>query len=129
MSSIFSRIISGEIPADKLYEDEHLIAILDINPIQKGHTLLIPKQEVRWVEQMDDPLWTHTFLVAKKMMEYMKVQLGCDYVQLVVEGVEVAHAHVHLIPSTLQIKNQEWHHVSYREWEVQHYKEKLTMNI
>lgn len=129
MSSIFSRIISGEIPAIKLYEDDHLLAILDVNPVQKWHTLLIPKKEIRWVEQLDEDLYSHLFAVAKKMMQHMKDTLHCEYVQLVVEWVEVPHAHIHLIPSMLSVKNQEWHHVSYAEWEKEDYSDKLRLSI
>ncbi len=129
MSTIFSRIIAGEIPAQKVYEDDRLIAILDINPIQKGHTLLIPKKPYRWLEECDDELIAHLFLTAKELMINMKQTLGCEYVHLNVEGVDVPHVHVHLIPSTTAEKNGQWNHVSYAEGEMEAYQKKLAMNI
>lgn len=98
MPSIFSRIIAGEIPCTKVYEDEHCIAILDINPVEKGHTLLIPKQEIERLRQLPTDLACHCMSVTQQLMQAMIKQLPCDYVKVVVVGEEVPHCHTHLIP-------------------------------
>lgn len=129
MPTIFERIIAGEIPSNKLYEDDKMIIIMDIHPVQKGHVLLIPKKVSTWLDECDDETVIHLMLMAKKMMKHMKSVLTCDYVHLVVEGVEVPHVHIHLIPSMLPVKNAEWHHVTYDEGEMDIYKEKLQLDI
>jgi histidine triad (HIT) family protein len=99
MSSIFSKIASREIPGYFVYEDNTVFAILDINPMQKGHTLVIPKQEVDKLFHLDDETYTHLMQVAKKLALHMEEKLGCTRVCVVVEGYAVPHAHVHLIPT------------------------------
>lgn len=99
MSSIFSRIINREIPSSIVYEDDICIAILDINPVQKWHTLIIPKQELKWMDQYDDETVAHCMVVASKLMRNMKtVMSDIHFVYLAVEGIEVPHWHIHLIP-------------------------------
>lgn len=98
MASIFSKIIAGEIPAYKVAEDENFLAFLDINPLAKGHTLVIPKKEVDYIFEIEDPLYSELFVFAKKVAKGIKAVVPCDKVGMTVIGLEVPHAHIHLIP-------------------------------
>ncbi len=98
MASIFSRIISGEIPAYKVAEDDKFLAFLDINPLAEGHTLVIPKTETDYIFDIEDPLYAEYFVFAKKVAKAIKVVIPCTKVGIAVIGLEVAHAHIHLIP-------------------------------
>lgn len=106
MSSIFSKIVAGEIPCYKIYEDETCLAFLDINPEEKGHTLVIPKIEVDKIYDLDDETYTHLFAVAKKLMKNMDEKLGTRTLMKVI-GVDVPHAHIHLIPFNANHKEGE----------------------
>jgi histidine triad (HIT) family protein len=98
MASIFSRIVAGEIPCYKVAEDDNYFAFLDINPLAKGHTLVIPKQEVDYYFDLDDDTLAGMTIFAKRIAHKIKEQTGCKKVAMVVLGLEVAHAHIHLIP-------------------------------
>ena len=98
MASIFSRIVAGEIPCYKVAEDDKYFAFLDINPLAKGHTLVIPKQEVDYYFDLDDDTLAGMTIFAKRIEHKIKEQTGCKKVAMVVLGLEVAHAHIHLIP-------------------------------
>ena len=98
MASIFSRIVAGEIPCYKVAEDDNYFAFLDINPLAKGHTLVIPKQEVDYYFDLDDETLAGMTIFAKRIAHKIKEQTGCKKVAMVVLGLEVAHAHIHLIP-------------------------------
>ena len=98
MASIFSRIVAGEIPCYKVAEDDKYFAFLDINPLAKGHTLVIPKQEVDHYFDLDDDTLAGMTIFAKRIAHKIKEQTGCKKVAMVVLGLEVAHAHIHLIP-------------------------------
>ena len=98
MASIFSRIVAGEIPCYKVAEDDTYFAFLDINPLAKGHTLVIPKQEVDYYFDLDDDTLAGMTIFAKSIAHKIKEQTGCKKVAMVVLGLEVAHAHIHLIP-------------------------------
>ncbi len=98
MASIFSRIVAGEIPCYKVAEDDKYFAFLDINPLTKGHTLVIPKQEVDYYFDLDDDTLAGMTIFAKRVAHKIKEQTGCKKVAMVVLGLEVAHAHIHLIP-------------------------------
>ena len=98
---IFCKIIAKEIPADIVYEDEKFLGFLDIRPVHKGHTLLIPKQHLQWMTDAEDSLIGEIFVTASQIMSAMKQGIGCDYVQLGVVGVEVPHFHIHLIPQKM----------------------------
>ena len=100
MSSIFSKIVSGEIPSYKVAEDENFLAFLDVNPLVKGHVLVIPKQEVDYIFDLEDDLLAGLNLFAKKVAIKMKRILPCQRIGVTVIGLEVPHAHVHLIPIT-----------------------------
>lgn len=99
MSSIFTKIIAGEIPGYKLYEDDHVCAILDINPIQKGHTLVIPKQEVDQLFELDELNFDKMMHRVRYMAQVIKAKTGCKRVCVFVEGYGVPHVHVHLVPT------------------------------
>jgi histidine triad (HIT) family protein len=98
MASIFSKIVKGEIPCYKVAEDAHFLAFLDINPLAKGHLLLIPKKEVDYIFDIDDALYTAYFVFAKKVAVAMKKVISCAKIGVAVLGLEVPHAHIHLIP-------------------------------
>ena len=98
MATIFSKIIAGEIPSYKVAEDENYYAFLDINPLAKGHTLVVPKKEVDYYYDLDDETLAGMSIFAKKVAHKIKEQTGCVKVAMVVLGLEVPHAHIHLIP-------------------------------
>jgi bis(5'-nucleosyl)-tetraphosphatase (symmetrical) len=98
MASIFSRIIAGEIPSYKVAEDENYYAFLDINPLTKGHTLVVPKQEVNYIFDLDDRTLAGMMVFAKQVAARIKREIACARVAVVVLGMEVPHAHIHLIP-------------------------------
>lgn len=98
MATIFSKIIAGEIPSYKVAEDENYYAFLDINPLAKGHTLVVPKVEVDYLYDLDDETLADMIVFAKKVANKIKEQIECKKVATVVLGLEVPHAHIHLIP-------------------------------
>ena len=98
MSSLFTKIVKGEIPSYKIAEDEHYYAFLDINPLAKGHTLVIPKQEVDYIFDVDDLILGGLFVFAKKVALAIDEVIDCKRVGIAVLGLEVPHAHVHLVP-------------------------------
>ena len=98
MATIFSKIIAGEIPSYKVAENENFYAFLDINPLAKGHTLVVPKKEVDYYYDLDDETLAGMNIFAKKVAHKIKEQTGCVKVAMVVLGLEVPHAHIHLIP-------------------------------
>ena len=98
MSSIFSKIVNGEIPAYKVAEDENYFAFLDIFPVTKGHTLVIPKKEVDYLFDLDDETYAGLQLFAKKVAAGIKKAIPCEKVGVLVLGLEVPHAHIHLAP-------------------------------
>jgi histidine triad (HIT) family protein len=98
MSSIFSKIVAGDIPAHKVAETAEYLAFLDISPLVYGHVLVIPKKEVDYIFDLKDDLYQGLMLFAKKVAEGIKKAFPCDRVGIAVIGLEVPHAHVHLIP-------------------------------
>jgi histidine triad (HIT) family protein len=98
---IFCKIVRGEIPSDKTYEDDNFIAFLDIHPKAPGHTLIIPKMHQQWVWDLPDDLYEKLFVVAKNLAKKLKAEHKADYVQLSIVGKDVPHAHAHLIPRML----------------------------
>ena len=98
MASIFTRIINGEIPSYKVAEDENFLAFLDINPLEKGHTLVVPKKEIDYIFDLDDETLQGMIVFAKRVMKKSQAKIACKRVAVVVFGLEVPHAHIHLIP-------------------------------
>ena len=98
MSSIFSKIVNGDIPCYKVAEDDKFLAFLDVNPLVKGHVLAIPKQEIDYIFDLEDDLLAGLNLFAKKVAIKMKKVLPCERIGVTVIGLEVPHAHIHLIP-------------------------------
>lgn len=98
MASIFTKIINREIPGHIVAENEHAIAFLDIRPLTKGHTLVVPKQEVDYYFDLDDVLYIQLNLFAKQVAMAIKKVIACERIATAVIGLEVPHAHIHLIP-------------------------------
>lgn len=98
MASIFTKIINGEIPCYKIAEDEHHFAFLDINPIAEGHTLVVPKKEIDYIFELDDEVLASLTIFAKKIAVAIDDALGTIRTGVIVEGLEVPHAHIHLVP-------------------------------
>lgn len=98
--TLFTQIINGDIPSHKLYEDEKTYAFLDINPVQPGHALVIPKTPVETIWELNEEDYHAVMATAKKLAVRIKQVLGVPYVGVKVEGLQVPHAHVHLIPFT-----------------------------
>lgn len=104
MPSIFTKIINGEIPCYKIYEDENTLAFLDINPETKGHTLVIPKKEVDKIYDLEEKDYQALMQTAKKLSRHMEKKLGARTLWKVI-GTDVPHAHIHLLPC-----DETWHH-------------------
>jgi len=98
MASIFTKIVNGEIPAYKIAEDDNFLAFLDVNPNAKGHTLCIPKQEIDKIFDMEEELYLGLMKFSKKVAAALEKTVLCKRVGIAVVGLEVPHAHVHLIP-------------------------------
>lgn len=98
MATIFSRIIAGEIPCYKVAENDRFFAFLDINPLKEGHTLVVPKQETDYIFDLDDEQLGQMMVFAKEVAAKIKREIACNRVAVVVLGLEVPHAHIHLIP-------------------------------
>lgn len=98
MATLFSKIVTGEIPCHKVAEDDRFFAFLDINPVAEGHTLVIPKQEVDYIFDLDDEQLGAMMVFAKKIAGAIEAAIPCKRVGLTVIGLEVPHAHIHLVP-------------------------------
>lgn len=98
MATIFSRIIAGEIPSYKIHENERFYAFLDINPLAKGHTLVVPKVETDYLFDLEDKLLGDMMIFAKEVAGAIDQTMECKRVGVAVLGLEVAHAHIHLVP-------------------------------
>ena len=96
--SIFTKIIKGEIPCYKIAEDDRFIAFLDVFPIKKGHTLVVPKVQIDYLFDLDDSLLSDLMLFAKKVAQKMERAISCERIGVAVIGLEVPHAHIHLVP-------------------------------
>ena len=114
MASIFSRIVAGEIPCYKVAENDRYFAFLDINPVAKGHTLVIPKHEVDYIFDLDDEEYAGLMQFAKKVAAAMRASLECKRIGVAVLGLEVPHTHVHLVPIS-------------KESDMNFFKEKLSL--
>lgn len=100
MATIFSRIVAGEIPCHKIAEDDEFFAFLDINPVALGHTLVIPKEEINYLFDIEDAKLGRMMVFAKRVARAQEKAITCKRVGVAVMGLEVPHAHIHLIPIT-----------------------------
>ena len=100
MATIFTRIIQGEIPCYKIAEDDKFFAFLDINPLSKGHTLIVPKQETDYIFNLEDDTLGPMMVFAKKVAKAIEKAVPCKRIAVAVIGLEVPHAHIHLVPIT-----------------------------
>lgn len=98
MATIFTKIVKGEIPSYKIFEDDHFYAFLDISPMAKGHTLVIPKKEIDYLFDIDDAMLKEMIVLSKKIAKAIEKAIECNRVGVMVIGLEVPHAHIHLIP-------------------------------
>ena len=130
--TIFKKIIDGEIPCDKIYEDDKFLAFLDIAPINKGHTLVIPKEEYRDIQDIPPDLFAELMKVVKKVATQLKEKLPCDAVNIGMNnggaaGQVVFHAHVHVIPRFSNDGLRHWPGGEYEEGESKALAEKLKL--
>ncbi len=98
MATIFTRIIKGEIPCYKIAEDDKYFAFLDINPLRAGHTLIVPKQETDYIFDIDDKALSGMIIFSKKIAIAIKEAFPCNRIGVAILGLEVPHAHIHLVP-------------------------------
>ena len=98
MPIIFTKIVNGEIPCHRIYEDDHFLAFLDVFPLVKGHILVIPKKEVDYIFDIEDNDLADMMVFAKKVAKAQKLAISCKRIGIAVIGLEVPHAHIHLIP-------------------------------
>ncbi len=98
MTSIFSKIVAGEIPCYKIAETENCLAFLDVNPLVEGHVLVIPKKEIDYIFDLDEDVFCELHLLSKKVAKAIKKIIHCKRIGVAVIGLEVPHAHIHLVP-------------------------------
>ena len=98
MATIFSKIIAGDVPSYKIAEDDKFYAFLDINPMAKGHTLVVPKQETDYIFDLDDDMLGEMVKFSKRVAKAIEKAISCKRVGVMVIGLEVPHAHIHLVP-------------------------------
>jgi histidine triad (HIT) family protein len=98
MSTIFSKIVNGEIPCYKVHENDEFLAFLDVFPVSRGHVLVIPKKETDYIFDIEDQSYSRMWQYAKKIAKALKLSFNCQRVGVSVIGLEVAHAHIHLLP-------------------------------
>ena len=115
-SCVFCQIVEGKIPATKVYEDEKILAFLDIKPVQPGHLLVIPKKHFSCLVETPDELLSYLFIKSKWLMQVLQKALKADFVVLSVVGIEVPHFHIHLVPRYLNDGLANW-------WPTQKYPE------
>ncbi len=130
MTSIFSKIVAGEIPAYKVYEDENFLAFLDVFPIAAGHTLVIPKKEIDNVFDLDDELYLKYQLVCKKIAKALAQSISCVRGGSAVVGLEIPHAHFHLVPlNSIGDLNFEKPKLKFSEEEFRHMVQLIKSNL
>jgi histidine triad (HIT) family protein len=98
MATIFTKIIKGEIPCYKIAEDEYFFAFLDINPLRAGHTLVVPKRETDYIFDLEDDQLAGIMLFSKKIATAIRIVFPCNRIGVAILGLEVPHAHIHLVP-------------------------------
>lgn len=123
--TIFGKIIRRELPATIVYEDDHCLAFMDINPVTKGHLLLIPKEHFIWMQDVPDELLSYLFIKSKTLMKTLIEALKADYVQVSVVGKDVPHFHIHLIPRLLGQDIHSGRTITYTPEEMGHLAQKI----
>ncbi|MBR4267630.1 MAG: HIT family protein [Bacteroidales bacterium] len=126
MATIFSRIIQGEIPCYKIAENDEFFAFLDVNPIQKGHTLVVPKEEISYIFDIDDDKLGRYMAFAKKVAAAIKEAIPCVKVGIAVVGLEVPHSHIHLVPLNNVNDMQFEHKLTLPKEEMEEIREKIV---
>lgn len=130
MPSIFTKIINGEIPCYKIAEDENYIAFLDVFPLKKGHTLVVPKKEIDYIFDLDSETYQGLMMFSKKIAEAIKRAYPCNRIGLSVIGLEVPHAHIHLVPiNTMNDMNFANDKLTYSKEEFIECAEKIKRNL
>ncbi|MFA4941587.1 MAG: HIT domain-containing protein [Patescibacteria group bacterium] len=129
MDCVFCKIVAGEIPSYKIYEDDKVLAFLDINPVTSGHTLLIPKEHFKMMVDTPDEMISYLFIRAKELMKTIKKAMNADYVVVSVVGIDVPHFHIHLIPRNFNDGlDNFWPTKKYEEGEVEEIRKQLTID-
>lgn len=127
---IFCKIIKGEIPVEKVYEDDEILSFLDIKPVNFGHTLVIPKKHYEKMESVPNEAVSSVFVTAKKLMKVIKEAMSSDFVALSVVGIDVPHFHVHLIPRYFDDKMPVfWPRKEYKDGEKEIVAEKIRKSL
>ena len=129
MSSIFTKIVNGEIPCYKIAEDDNFLAFLDVNPNAKGHTLCIPKQEINKIFNIEDDLYLGLMAFSKKIAVALEKTVPCKRIGMAVIGLEVPHAHVHLIPLNEMDEMRFQNKVSLTKEEFEHLAKAIQNNL
>ncbi|MBR4440331.1 MAG: HIT family protein [Bacteroidales bacterium] len=129
MASIFSRIIKGEIPCYKIAENDEFFAFLDVNPIQKGHTLVVPKEEISYIFDIDDDKLGRYMAFSKRVAAAIKAAIPCVKVGIAVVGLEVPHSHIHLVPLN-EVNDMSFEHkMTLEKEEMQQIADKIVKNF
>lgn len=116
--SIFTKIIKGEISCFKVLENEDFIAFLDVNPVNKGHTLVVPKLQIDYIYDLPEDIFSKLFIFSKKVSQMLKNSFSCNRIGISVVGLEVPHAHIHLIPiNKIEDMNFERPRVNYSKYD------------
>ena len=126
---IFCKIVKNEIPSEKIYEDEKFLVFLDIQPVLYGHLLIIPKKHVIWMQDASDETIAGIFTLAKKLMPILIKNLNYDFVNINVNGKDIPHFHVHLIPRLFNDGLGSWETKTYKEGEMKEISKKITQGL
>ncbi|MDP3002040.1 MAG: HIT family protein [Bacteroidales bacterium] len=130
MATIFKKIINGEIPCNKIAEDENYFAFLDINPLRAGHTLVVPKRETDYIFDLDDDQLAGLILFSKKVATAIKSVIPCNRIGVAILGIEVPHTHVHLIPmDTMEDINFKNPKIKFSSEEFKEIAAKISQNV
>ena len=130
MATIFSQIVNGEIPCYKVYEDDEFLAFLDAFPVSKGHVLVIPKKETDYIFDIEDQSYARMWQFAKKISKALRLSVSCERIGISVIGLEVAHAHIHLLPiNSLEDMNFSKPKMSFSKQEFEEIADTIASNI
>lgn len=126
---VFCKIVAGEIPSSKVYEDDKFLAFLTIEPISDGHLLIIPKEHIVWMQDAKDETVGEIYILAKKLMSALKKVTNADYVQLGVSGEEIPHFHIHLFTRDYNDGLLRYPHKKYKDGEASAIAQKITQAL